>query len=360
MKCQAVPLIGLALLSVTSTAFAGDVEPRAKLTGHKGWLVRSLALTADGKTLAWGGGSGKILISDAATGKKLALLRYRNEDLDIDNPEVETLALAPDGRMLAAVGFALWPVELFDLQTRNRLKAPPAELGEGGWPVLAFTPDGKVLAYARLMYSSSDDRNAEFRGGVTLWDVRAAKNLSFHKVKGMPLAFSPDGQAVVTRSRKGGWVKVWNARKGTEQVALQTGDVRCVAFSPKDRLLATTQVGGSLKSKEKSGVSLWDLSSGKRRRVLNGHSGSVEAMAFSPDGSLLASAGEDRSVRLWDVARGREVATLKGHSGSVHCLAFSGDGKTLASAGATVTSAGADSMVLVWDVQKLLTRKAQK
>ena len=109
-----------------------------------------------------------------------------------------------------------------------------------------------------------------------------------------------------------------------------------VAFSPDGTLLATGEARGE--------VRVWDVATGKPLLVLPGHTAWVRSVAFSPDGTLLASASEDRTIRFWDTPSGHCVNLLRGHDDRVRAISWSPDGATLA-------SSSDDRTIRLWDTQ---------
>jgi WD40 repeat protein/cellulose biosynthesis protein BcsQ len=107
-----------------------------------------------------------------------------------------------------------------------------------------------------------------------------------------------------------------------------------LAVSPDGSLVAATRGDAS--------VLIWHAPTGEMLQALHGHTGEVTALAFSPDGAVLAAGGADKIVRLWEVANGAEYRVLAGHSARVVAVAFSPDDLHVA-------SAGWDGAIHIWE-----------
>jgi WD40 repeat protein len=112
--------------------------------------------------------------------------------------------------------------------------------------------------------------------------------------------------------------------------------VRSISYSPNGKILASA---GNDKI-----VKLWDIKLGRELHTLNGHQKDVNSVSYSPNGKILASASDDQTIKLWDAVSGRELRTLRGHRGGVTKISYSPDGKTLA-------SSSLDKTVKLWNIE---------
>ena len=306
------------------------------LPASKAWILNSLALSPDGRLLAWD------------------YLDYSHDKAWITvwelvkNQEVYTLsghgcvAFSVDGRYLAGASgdpFAPGEATVWDVTTGK----PRAWKGDDGKDFsalrgdsraitsLAFRPNGKQLAVGSggnvtdNLYGGGSARKP---GEVRIWDLETGtlvRRLTGQQQAVTGVAYSPDGRYLASASRDQ-TVKVWNAATGEEFPALRhSGAVLALAFSPDSHYLAS---GGTDKT-----ITLWEVGTWRNVRTFRGQNAKICSLAFSPDHRRLASGADDSGmkgeVKIWDLETGQELLTLTEDHGAILGLAFSPDNKRL-------------------------------
>jgi WD40 repeat protein len=149
---------------------------------------------------------------------------------------------------------------------------------------------------------------------------------------------SSDGKRVAS----GSWDKtarIWDARTGLPLLTVKghTNWVTSVAFSPDGTKLATA-------GRWEPTANIWDSRTGQRLLQLKGHAGGVSSVKFSPDGSRLATVGNDTMIRIWDARTGETTLQLRGRKAELTSVSFSPDGTRIAAG----TLFGE---VTIWDVR---------
>jgi WD40 repeat protein len=285
------------------------------------------------------------------------------------SPDSQTLAVSSISRERSCSNDPSSTLTLWNLQTGEKTAtlvqgtadewvSPNGDIQEPGSLVnthlmgdvvhaIAFTPDGETVA------AGMSDRT------VKLWNARtgeAIRTLSGHQYAVHALAISLDGQTLASGSSDL-TVKLWNLNTGevrrTLSLGLQPGQdtIQMVAFSPDGQSLVSV-------FHDSSTLQLWNIDGQpirqwSRSRAYTGVGGRVP-FAFHPSGirlasgltQIIATADSDNTIKLWNARTGTRVVTLTGHTGSINSLAFSPDGRTLA-------SWSEDGTVKLWSMRSL-------
>lgn len=313
---------------------------------------------------------------------RLGTLRFRIPD------EVQSLALAPDGKTLAVSTHA----ELFFLDAasgkriRQRLMAEgPVAIAAGAVNPLIYSADGK-----RLLARGQKAEGHRFKGVVRVWELAGkSKPREYDADHAVWVGWSADGKPLAVCLEKEGLrlhelasgrsrrfecknlrkpelfayvscactpagkklaiadeqsrIHVWDITDGRERCTIQpkNAHVRSFALSTDGRTLAT--LGWILPARTETVVQMWDTATGAALRKVTTDQKNLDAIAFTPDGKMLATIGW-RDIRFWEVATGRQRSHCHVDGSFAEMVAFSADGATLA------TVERHSGAVQLWDI----------
>ena len=180
-------------------------------------------------------------------------------------------------------------------------------------------------------------------GAIPFGDVLALPASESVDCLAYSLAYSPDGKIIAVGSKL--WLRLWDAESGA---LLRTfpgaAEIGAIAFSPDGELLASSGENGR--------VGIWNVRTGSQVRELQLSDRTLRAIAFSPDGKLLAASGWDGTIYICDSKSGTLVRKIAASRGAVNWVFFSSEGADI------ISGSRDDDFFAIWQVAtgKLLQR----
>lgn len=296
--------------------------------------VTSMALSRDGRRVLTACADNLVRLWDVADGSLIGSLGAGDET-------VTAVAFAPDGRRAVTTNHkdSQGTVRLWDLQSLQ-------EISRDGGPFLSSST-GDSQAWSAVFSPQGGYVLTVGGNEARLWQARTGReSMRFSPHSSVASAyFSPDGKLIVTSS----WdntAKIWDAQTGRAERKLEDGHRQSVSQSVSQSVNhAVFSPDGSkvLTASDDKTAKLWDA---KTRKVLlrfEGHERRVRTAVFSPDGKRVLTACDDKTARIWDAANGTPLQVLNGHEQAVLSAAFSADGTR-------AITGSADNNAKVWDV----------
>jgi WD40 repeat protein len=304
--------------------------PLIVLQGHRG-VVWSVAFSSDGSQLVTASADKTARIWNCSNGALVAVLAGGRRD-------VRTAAFVLGDSQVAT---ASWDgtVRLFDAKT-----------GAAG-PVMQA--NSKPMNAASVSHNGARLATAFGDGTITVWDLRTATRVAeFHAdTPATAVAFSSDDGQIAS-GYLDGTVRLWGTREvrgGTEapseaQAVILRGherQINMLAFSPDGSRLVSAS--------DDKVARLWNTGTGDLVALMRGHEDAVITALFSPDGNYLVTGSADASERIWDSRSGAVVAVLRDHGGEVLATAFAPDGHSF-------VTGSADKTARLWRIETKASR----